>query len=62
MIDQAVHEGLFSGRNELIMFLIRSHIEKMEERDKSKRDYDVYVSRTKKPIQENLDGKTPDNE
>lgn len=48
MIDSAVREGLFSSRNDFIMFLIRSHIEKMEDRDKSKRDYEVYVAKTKK--------------
>ena len=48
-IDRAVKEGLFSGRSEFIMYLVRSHLDKMEDRDKSKRDYDVYAAQTKKP-------------
>lgn len=48
-IDRAVKEGLFSGRSEFTMYLVRSHLDKMEDRDKSKRDYDVYAAQTKKP-------------
>lgn len=55
MIDRAVKEGLFSGRNEFIMYLVRSHVDKMEERDKSKRDYEVYAAKTRKPKQKKQD-------
>ena len=48
-LDREVKKGLFSGRSEFIMYLIRSHLDKMEYYDKSKRDYDLYVAQTKKP-------------
>lgn len=53
MIDRAVKEGLFSGRSEFIMYLVRAHIDKMAERDKSKRDYEVYTAQTKRPKSKN---------